>query len=304
MPMPQVLVAGGVNMDTTYRVARLPKVGETVNSIGKSQAIGGKGLNQAVAVRRAGTPVGIVGSIGDDIDGQAIRQFLQAEGIHCELLATHSNASTGQAIILVDDSAENLIVVDLGANLETDAAVVATIGAAWSAIRAVVANGETPQDVAVALFRSARERSITTVWNPSPMPAEVATLLQLTDTLLVNQTEAAHLAGGDASTIELGQSCLRAGPSEVVITLGGDGCQVCTPLESTKLPSHEVDAIDPTAAGDTFLGCYVSSRLKGYDPAKAAHIANAAAALCVQNVGASDAIPLRDDLPSEDYQSA
>ena len=294
MPMPSVLVAGGVNMDTTYKVDSLPKPGETVNTIGKSQAIGGKGLNQALAARRAGSDVGIVGSVGDDTEGRVIREFLESEGISCDSLSLLPDTDTGRAIILVDDDAENLIIVDLGANLETDADIVEQLGDDWRGVRAVVANGETPANVVEALFEGARTRSVKTVWNPSPMPKDIATPLGLTDLLIVNHTEAAYLAGRDATPVELGQALVRMGPVEVVVTLGKEGSQICNRQESIKIPALEVDAVDPTAAGDTFLGYYVSSRLEGADSSDAALTASAAAALCVQCMGASDAIPTRD----------
>ncbi len=298
MPMPRVLVAGGVNMDTTYRVGALPKAGETVNTVSKSQAIGGKGLNQALAVRRAGAEVGIVGSVGDDVAGQDIREFLLAEGISCEFLSVLPDTDTGRAIILVGDDAENLIVVDLGANLETAVDVVGQLGNTWHGIRIVVGNGEAPAQVVRALFKAARAKSATTVWNPSPMPDDVEELLTLTDTLVVNRTEAAHLVGRDATAVDLGQALVRLGPPEVVVTLGDRGCQICNRRESILVPALAVDAVDPTAAGDTFLGYYVSLRLEGFEACKAAEIASQAAALCVQRIGASDAIPTRDALGS------
>ena len=297
--MPRVLVAGGVNLDTTYRVGSLPGPGETVNTLAKSQAIGGKGLNQALATSRAGAKVGIVGSVGDDAEGREIRDFLQAEGIDCASLTSLPDSYTGRAIILVDDDAENLIVVDLGANLETATDVVAQLKSGWRDVQAVVANGETPTDVVIALFKAAKTRSVTTVWNPSPMPEDVATLISLTDTLIVNLTEAAHLVGRDAPPVKLAQALVRMGPSEVVVTLGSDGSQICNRRESIKIPALEVDAVDPTAAGDTFLGYYVCTRIEGSEPSEAAQVASQAAALCVQRIGASDAIPARDALSGD-----
>lgn len=299
MPTPRVLVAGGVNMDTTYRVARLPSPGETVNAVARSRAIGGKGLNQALAVRRAGSSVGILGSVGDDADGKAIREFLAEEGVSCESLAVLPDADTGRAIILVDDDAENLIVVDLGANLLTDVSAVESLGGSFSGVRAVAANGEAPQRVVRALFEKARKLSIATVWNPSPMPDDVSALIRLTDTLIVNRAEAMHLAGRDAPPIELGRALARKGPSEVVVTLGAEGSQVCTRRESVRIPAAGAEPVDPTAAGDTFLGYYLTSRLDALEPDAAALVGSAAAALCVQSVGASDAIPRREDLPDD-----
>ena len=294
MPMPSVLVAGGVNMDTTYRVDSLPGPGETVSTIGKSLAIGGKGLNQALALRRAGTEVGIVGAVGEDVDGQAIREFLTAEGISCDWLSSLPDAATGRAIILVDNDADNLIVVDPGANLETRANIVERLGDRWSGVQAVVANGEAPPTVVEALFEAARTRSVSTVWNPSPMPKDPARLMGLTDTLIVNRSEAAQLVRRDAAPVELAQALLRMGPQELVVTLGKAGSQVCNRRESMAIPAVDVEAVDPTAAGDTFLGYYVSSRLEGMGSSEAARTASAAAALCVMRMGASNAIPTRD----------
>ncbi len=147
-----IVVAGGVNIDTTYLVGKLPRKGETVSAHGRKQSFGGKALNQAVAVRRAGASVAIVGATGADTAGIAIREFLVNEGVEIQLLAEILEVETGRAIIAVDPDANNLIIVDLGANLQTDSTVVDQLGDVWPSIQFVVANGEAPESLVESLF--------------------------------------------------------------------------------------------------------------------------------------------------------
>lgn len=300
MPIPRVLVAGGVNLDTTYRVRAIPAVGETIGATGVSQAIGGKGLNQALAVRRAGTQVGIIGAVGLDSAGREIRDFLDAEDISSSLLKDLPGIDTGRAVIFVDDNADNAIVVNPGANAMTDDEIIPRANDGWQAVRAVVANGEAPMAVVKRLFSEARKRGITTVWNPSPMPADIVPIIRLTDMLIVNETEAAELAGTDDSSKDHIERLAQMGPSEIVITRGREGCLVAHDDQIEQIPTPRVDAVDPTAAGDTFLGYYVASRTNGLSPAGSAALASEAAALCVQVHGASNSIPFRSALKVAD----
>ena len=292
----QVFVAGGVNLDTTYYVRTIPGIGESVSAMGKSSAFGGKGLNQALAVQRAGTSVGIIGSVGSDSVGDSIRAFLNTEGISSQHLCVLPDIDTGRAVIFVDNNADNSIVVDLGANAMTDDKVISNIGEGWKEIKAVVANGEAPPTLVKRLFEEANKRQITTVWNPSPMPTAVGPVLRLTDTLIVNETEAKELAQSDDHAWNLIEQLLAMGPTEIVITLGRNGSLVSCDGGFEKIPALQVNALDPTAAGDTFLGYYVASRTKNMSGAKSATFASKAAAICVQAHGAADSIPTHEAL--------
>ena len=296
MSNPHVLVAGGVNLDTTYYMKTIPGIGESVSAIGKSSAYGGKGLNQALAIQRAGTPVGIIGSVGSDSAGDSIRAFLNDEGVASQLLCVLPETDTGRAVIFVDSNADNAIVVDLGANALTDDKVILNIGGLWKETHAVVANGEAPPTVVKRLFDEAKKRQITTVWNPSPMPSTVGAILRLTDILIVNETEAKELTQSDDNVRNLIEKLLVMGSNEIVITLGKRGCLVSCEGGIEHIPALQVDAVDPTAAGDTFLGYYVASRVKNVSGAKSATYASKAAAMCVQARGAADSIPTHDKL--------
>ena len=294
MSNPQVLVAGGVNLDTTYYMKAIPGIGESVCAKGKSSAFGGKGLNQALAIQRAGTPAGIIGAVGCDSVGDNIRRFLDAEGISSSLLSILSDVDTGRAVIFVDDHADNSIVVNPGANAMTNARIVSNIGDAWKDIRTVVANGEAPPALVERFFGEARKRQIRTVWNPSPMPTAVSSIMHLSDTLIVNETEAKELTQSDDHASCLIEQLAVMGPTEVVITLGRKGSLVNCEGRLEHFSALKVKAVDPTAAGDTFLGYYVASRSRNMSAAKSAAFASKAAAMCVQVRGAAHSIPTND----------
>ena len=296
--MPDVLVAGGVNMDTTYRVRCIPAAGESVAVLGKSRCIGGKGINQAVAIRRSGLSVAIIGATGLDADGKAIRAFLAGEDIDATHLAELSDKETGRAIITVDKNAENIIIVDMGANAAADASMIDQINDKLDGARYALANGEAPWELVKRLFDAARLRRIPTVWNPSPMPQERKALLKLTDLLIVNRTEAAELAGTgiNVDLNSLTPALRNFGPAEVVVTSGAQGSVIAVDQQVHRIPAPQVIAVDPTAAGDTFLGYYISSRAEGMPPEAAGARASCAAALCVQAEGASSSIPFDRDV--------
>jgi ribokinase len=296
--MPDVLIAGGANMDTTYRVGCIPVAGESVAALGKSQCIGGKGVNQAVAIRRSGMSAAIIGATGPDSQGKAIRAFLDAEAIDISYLVELSNQETGGAIIAVDMNGDNVIIVGMGANAAADASIVDKINGGLNGVRYAIANGEAPFELVKRLFDTARIRQIPTVWNPSPMPQDRKALLKLTDILIVNRTEAIDLVGTglDGDLDSLIKALAGFGPGEIVVTSGTEGSAIAVNQEIHHIPAPRVITVDPTAAGDTFLGYYVSSRAGGMLPEAAGARASFAAALCVQAEGASVSIPFNDDV--------
>ena len=298
MYSPNIIVVGGVNVDTTFEVRVLPAEGQSVSATGSYTSIGGKGLNQALAARRAGVPVAIIGATGDDDGGQMIRNFLAAEDINTEFLLQVGGASTGRAFIVLDQDARNLIVGQSGARIHPEADLIQDITNAWGGWKGVdfvAANGETTSSFVREIFDAAREKEILRAWNPSPMPTDPAPLLRRTDILVLNQTEAIELTGVDRSPETLASELRAIGPREVVLTLGEEGC-VLVNHETVHVPARAVQARDPTAAGDTFLGYYLASRSQGRTCREAAEIASAAASLCVQEKGAATTIPRRDSV--------
>ena len=298
MYSPSIIIAGGVNLDTTFEVRALPTEGQSVSAVSTYTSIGGKGLNQALAVRRAGVPVAMVGATGDDAGSRRIRDFLEGEAIDTEFLLRVPGAKTGQAIIVLDSNARNLIIGEAGANLLAEPTLIRQMGNAWEEwreVRFVVANGETPTALAQALFDEARDRGIPTAWNPSPMPDDPTPLLLRTNILILNRTEAVELAGTNDDPATLATRLRAIGPREVVLTLGENGCVLATD-DIIRVPARSVHAIDPTAAGDTFLGYFLATRCRGASLREAAEIASVAASICTQGKGAATTIPHRESV--------
>ena len=290
----KVLVAGGVNIDTTYWVKKLPLEGETVFATGTTSSLGGKGLNQAVAVSRAGASVALLGAVGNDHGADEVRGFLRDEDINTVLLATAADSNTGNAIIVVDTKADNTIIVNPGANSAATFNKLPHEQEQLRGVKMVVANGEVPATCVHNLFAYCRNIGIATVWNPSPVPDKTSTILAATNILVVNMTEASEIARGIESAEKLAEKLSAAGPREIVITQGSQGAATYFEGVFDHLPAVTVEATDPTAAGDTFLGYYVASRARRYTPLEAAKAALYAAAQAVQVEGAVPSIPRLD----------
>lgn len=293
----KILVLGGVNWDTTLRVAHLPRPGESIVAGAMSDDIGGKGLNQAVAVSRAGADVYLVGATGADAEGDRIRDFLAGEGISTRFLARLSNTPTGRAFITVDAAAENTIAIALGANEALADSHIAELDGTWTELAGVVANLEAPVAVVAALFGQARAHGIPTVLNPSPLPDTLeSALLNLTDVLVVNQAEAQALARSADGPDVLAAALRALGPRQVVVTLGAKGSVLCNQDGVSAVAAMPVEAVDPTAAGDTFLGYFVVGCAQGLQALQALERASQAAAQCVRTPGASASIPRAAEL--------
>jgi ribokinase len=288
----EIVVVGSANMDLVVRQARLPRPGETMFGSDFSTVPGGKGLNQAVAAARAGGSVAFVGAVGDDGFGADLRAQFAADGIDTAAVRT-VDAPTGTAHISVVDGGENSIVVVSGANAavegldETDRAVIA-------ASRYVVAQFERPLPLVRAAFVAAREAGAVTVLTPAPV-LHAGDLLELTDILVPNAGEACELAGVDDPTEAALALSRRAGT--VVMTRGPEGALIARGGEIlAEVPSRRVEAVDTTAAGDTFVGTLVTRLAAGDGLEDAARTAAVAASLSVTRAGATTSMPTWDEI--------
>lgn len=257
--MSRISVVGSLNVDLGYRVRALPVPGETVLAGDRSRAFGGKGGNQAVTVAVLGADVGFVGAVGADDAGESYLSHLRRHRVDVSGVAVVQDVDTGTAIILVDDSGENLIVVDPGANSALEPAwVEAHVRAAEPAV--VLAQLEVPVPVLERLAASL-PADVTFVLNPAPMPpdpADLAKLLRRVDVLVPNRKELGQLTRtAEPETIAEVQACLSALSFDgtVVVTLGADGAVVReSGGEPTHHPALSVDPVDTTGAGDAFCG--------------------------------------------------
>ncbi len=292
--MGRVVVVGSLNVDRPWRVARHPGVGETVAGRSLPPLPGGKGLNLAVAARRMAVDVALVGAVGDDADGRWLRRVATDEDIDTAGVVTVTDASTGCALIVIDDAGANTVTVDPGAN-----ATVVTPALGLGAGDVVVAPLEVPQVAIAAAFAEARRVGATTVLNPSPV-AEAADLLAGADVVVVNEHEAAELAGTDAGAVRadpVGVAAALAGDGQVVvITLGGEGLAAAGATEPVRVAGISVEVVDTTGAGDCFGGVLAAGLADGLDLPAALDRANRAAALAVGRLGTVPAMPTADEL--------
>lgn len=291
--MSAIVVLGSANMDLVTRQPRLPRPGETIFGSDFSTVPGGKGLNQAVAAARAGGDVGFVGAVGRDAFGAQLRELAVREGIDDAGLVD-VDAATGIAQISVVDGGENSIVVVSGANVASDdlddAARAAITGA-----RYLVVQFERPIPLVRAALEVARGAGVQTVLTPAPVVEVDDALLTLVDILVPNAQEACELAGLDDETEAALTLSRRAGT--VVMTRGSRGALVTRDgAVLREVPARRVEAVDTTAAGDTFVGVLVASLAEGSELERALQAATAAASIAVTRPGATSSMPTRAEI--------
>ncbi len=294
---PRIVVLGSLNMDLVARVPHVPEAGETLTGHSMATIPGGKGANQAVSCARQGALVQMVGCVGDDAYGSSLRAALEQDGINTGALRTVPAEATGVALILVEDNGQNRIVLNPGANgrFEVDEAALRQQlqGAAF-----MVAQFEVPLPEVAKAIGVAHAAGCKVLLNPSPVQPIVEPLWPLIDTLVVNEIEAKDLSGHAVNTpqeaVVAGQALLAKGVARVVVTLGAHGAVAVTADGASYHPALKVQAVDTTAAGDTFLGALATALGEGQSLNEAVRLGIRAAALCVQQPGAQPSIPTRD----------
>ena len=289
-------------MDLIATAERMPRPGETVFASGLTRVAGGKGLNQAIAAKRLGSgPVYMLGSVGEDPFGEELVGFRVEEGIGVAGVG-RAEAPTGVALITVDEEAENTIVVAVGANSRLSAEDVDSKVRLIADAGVALAQLEVPVDAVHRFLSIARGAGVTTILNTAPALPLPDALLSLVDILCLNETELAEMSGW-AKSPEDRESLLVAarglaarGAGRVIVTLGKAGALVVTGEEDTLFSGVEVEAVDPTGAGDCFLGGLAARLSEGASLAKAVEFANRAASVSVQRPGASSSIPYRGEI--------
>jgi ribokinase len=299
-----VVIVGSINQDIVAQVERIPAPGETVLASALLRTGGGKGANQAVAARRAGgARTAFVGAVGTDADGDSLRRALIADGIDVSGLSVIDGPS-GIALIAVDASAENTIVVVPGAN--------AALSALTPTQRSVIADARvllTQLEIPIALVEDAAGARQAGAWHllnaaPSaPFVAAAAVLLPTIDVLIVNEHEALEIAG--VADLDAAIDALASRVGALVVTLGRRGSLVVCGGERADVAPFRADAVDTTGAGDTFCGMFAATlAASGRAPESvdvpllvdAARAGAAAAALAVTRSGAQAAVPSQTDV--------
>ena len=303
--MPRVCVVGSANVDYTVALGRLPEPGETVTDGTLLVSLGGKGANQAVAARRLGAEVRMLGCVGRDEGGDRLRASLRAEGIDTDGLVATDAAPTGTALIFVDRDGANQIGVAPGANRALTVDMVARHEDAIAWAEVVLCQLEVPIEVVAWTLERARRTGARTVLNPAPARALDDGLLRLADVLTPNEGEARALSGpwlaapeaAPGAAVRHAAERLRArGVGTVIVTLGAHGALAVDAEGATELPPFVVRAVDTTGAGDAFNGALSVGLASGTALGEAIALASATAALACTRRGAQPSLPTRAEV--------
>lgn len=287
-----ILNFGSVNIDHVYRVEHLVRPGETIASSDYRQFSGGKGFNQSIALARAGASVSHAGRIGQD--GEWLRDQLAGEGADVDFLEIIDGPS-GHALIQVDAGGENAIILFGGANRTFRA----------DDARKILGHFE-PEDWLLLqneisampeILQLAGQRGLRVVFNPAPMGAEVLDYpLDGVAIFVLNEVEGEAFTGAGETEAILAGMRQRFPAATVVLTLGAEGAVYDDGSQRIAVPAQPVEAVDTTAAGDTFIGYLLAGLSAGASPRSAMEWATRAAAICVTRPGAAPSIPRREEL--------
>lgn len=292
---PSVVCLGSLNMDLVLQVQRVPSEGETVQGESIRYVPGGKGANQAVSCARQGARVSMVGRVGPDHHGTTLCDALTHDGIAVHDVAVDPTEPTGVALVMVEATGLNRIVVIAGANGNVDLDE-AQLARCLSGAQYLVMQFEVPMAQVLLAAQVARRLGCQVVLNPSPAKPMPETLWPLVDVMIVNETEAHFLTGLSPDTdpqvaAEVGRQLRAKGIAQAVVTLGALGAVATDSNGSTYHPAPRVQVVDTTAAGDTFLGVVTVALARQQNLSTSVDLGIRASALCVQTLGAQPSIP-------------
>ncbi|HLW02285.1 MAG TPA: ribokinase [Ktedonobacterales bacterium] len=298
----RVTVIASFMADLVVRAPRRPQAGETLMGTDFGIFGGGKGRNQAIAAARCGAQVAAIGRVGDDVFAQPAFDMLAADGIDSTYVTRDPDAGTGTAMIIVDPSGQNSIIITPRANLRLVPKLIEVARPAFEGAAVVLAQLEVPIQTVLTAARMAREAGARFLLNPAPAPTEPLPdeLLRLTSIMLPNEVEAAQITGiptdDQAGAERAARALLERGPEEVILTLGARGALWVNRSHSELMPAIPVQQVDSTAAGDAFCGALAAALAVGEPMAAAVRWASAAGALAVTKMGASPSLPTRAEV--------
>lgn len=295
----KILVIGSSNTDMTIKGERLPLPGETVLGGIFRMGPGGKGANQAVAAQRLGGNVTFVCKVGNDTLGDNAVAGYDKEGIDTSHILRSKEAS-GTALILVDSKGENCISVAPGANGDLTPDDIDSVADVIRGAGYLILQLEVPVETVVRAAQIAHEAGVYVILNPAPACKLPEELFRYVSLVTPNQTEISLMTGVEVKDSEsLDKAIIRIkemGVQDVIVTLGSKGSLVDAGGEHIMVPAQKVNAVDATAAGDTFCGATCVALSEGKTLVEAARFATKASALTVQKMGAQDSIPYRKDI--------
>lgn len=292
----RVLNLGSLNLDRTYSVKKFVQPKETIQALRYEEFCGGKGLNQSVAIARAGGKVYHAGKVG--ADGEQLLRFLNEAGVQTDYIQ-HTDRATGHAVIQVDETGQNNIIIWGGANADIGKGDIDRVTEVfWPGEILLLQNEISNVDYAI---RRARQQKMKVVFNPSPINDAIQSYpLDLVDCFILNEVEGQSLACTDSREPEAVMNGLKARfpNAEFVLTLGEAGSYFFDRERTIFQKTYSVDAVDTTGAGDTFCGYFLAHIAQGRPVREALRMASAAAALSVTRKGAAQSIPAKSEVES------
>jgi ribokinase len=292
-----ICVVGSSNIDLISRVPRLPRLGETLIGHSFHMGYGGKGANQAVMAANLGARVTMVTRVGRDVFGEGTLKNYLDQGIDTRHVRFDEERFSGVAPIFVDDNADNVIVIVPGANMGLTPEDARAASDAILAADVLCCQLEIPIETTLEAFRIARSGGVRTILNPAPAMPLPDELLRLTDICAPNEVEIEQLTNRPAVTLPEAEKAARElldrGPRAIVLTIGDRGALLVDAEGAHHVPAVEVEAVDPTGAGDAFIGSLAVFIAEGFDLREATRRAAAVASLSVTRIGTQISFPDR-----------
>ncbi len=294
----KTVVFGSLNMDLVVRAPRLPRPGETLPATSFETVPGGKGANQAVAASRLGVETWMIGRVGDDSYGEALLENMRSAGVDVSGISYETGVSSGIALIAVEESGQNQIMIVPGANARVGATDVSVLSKSVRPGDVVLLQMEVPLAAVRAAAEAAASLGAVVVLDPAPAHDLTRELLGRVDILTPNEAEAEHLTGirveGRSSAEAAARRLHAAGARQVLLKMGERGALWSVAGETWALPPFSVRAVDTVAAGDACNGAIAAALCAGLPEREALRWGMAAGALATTRPGAQSAMPGRE----------
>lgn len=304
--MSDIVVIGSINMDLVVKTDDIPKIGETVLGHELVQVPGGKGANQSVAISKLGNKITFIGKVGEDMFGNILVDSLKDASVDTSRIEKE-NCNSGIAIINVDKEGNNNIVVIPGSNSKVDNDFLHKNIDVVENSKIVLFQFEIPLETVKNGLKVARKLGKITVLNPAPAYDLDDEIIENIDILIPNEYELEKISKvnitSNSSLLEAANVIIKKGVKELIVTLGSKGVLYVNKNEYKFYEPFKVKAIDTTAAGDSFIGGFLSSYAKDKDMDKSIELGQKAAALAIQKIGAQSSIPTMDEIKNFDWDA-
>lgn len=296
----KIVVIGSSNVDLIMKMDHLPQKGETVTDAVFMQVYGGKGANQAVAAARAGGNVSFVTCVGEDAYTPQMVINYENDKIDTRFVFQEKNVASGHALIMIGSEGDNIISVAPGANDWLLPEKIDLIEEIFDEAALILMQFEIPEITVKHVVDIAKRKNIPVMWNVAPAKSFDFSYIPKINILVLNEIEAGFLTSmkveNEADAEKAAQKLVEKGVEKVIITLGSKGAFVVTKSEKVSVPSYKVDAVDTTAAGDTFCGAFAVALVEKKSLEESLQYASAAAAISVTRMGAQPSAPFRKEI--------